>query len=143
MNMRTTLIVVAAIAAALSIWAIATHGRKPMAIEVGRQYRLISFGSVATAIVPEDASVDVQSYVLTVVYDDVITKDDGVAQCGVVRVPKLHLQVDSSLPLNTVVWDQPTVVDGLSYQRARWHPEVVRPDKGTPIRIRQKILFRE
>lgn len=122
---------------ALLIWVgFRMFAPKPMAIEEGVSYKLISYAIAAapttetvdtpseTGLIPAEG--EMPSYVLTISYPD------GTGH-GSIQVPKAALVTDKSLPVNTVVWDRPVKMEGRLYQLARWNP-------GYSVRARERPL---
>lgn len=109
-------------------------------VKDGREYQVLSFGSIMCGKLP--------CYLITFVYPDELA---GIAsgkiktelRRGTIIVPKSRLQLDRDhLGRNRIIWDPAITIEGKQYRSARWYPGHILPADEIPQIRQEKPLTR-
>lgn len=108
---------------ALACLGLSGCGQKPLVVEDGVEYRMVSFGSTTTETTSGEM---VQTYLITFTF----VNSDGESESttrGTVAVPRNVLEKDENLSPNGIVWNAPQTIEGLTYRSVRWNPARIEP----------------
>ena len=131
-----TVIAIAAVLAIVVVALLATRGDRPLVVQDGVVYRMISFGSVD---IQTKEKATIPCYMVTFTY----RRNDGKVianDVGTISIPRnAPPRIDRSLSLGCVVWDPVRYIEGKPYRTVRWNPRRIDSTTSVPINEREPL----